>query len=107
YTTLFRSVFRRDCFKLKCATTLFNQRDSACLTAMGHTPALIVDDSFVDGGLLSGRLEDHAVRLRPRGSMLHEVEQAFTDDRECTRERAVLAAIRARQHVAITSDISR
>ena len=23
------TVFRRDCFKLNCATTLFNQRDSA------------------------------------------------------------------------------
>ena len=26
------TVFRRDCFKLNCATTLFNQRDSATWT---------------------------------------------------------------------------
>jgi putative transposase len=33
------TVFRRDCFKPNCATTLFNQRDSA-------VPRVIVTDKF-------------------------------------------------------------
>jgi hypothetical protein len=33
-------VFRRDCFKPNCATTLFNQRDSALESGSGFTSML-------------------------------------------------------------------
>jgi hypothetical protein len=37
------TVFGRDCFKLNCATTLFNQRDSAVVGAFGDIGEYVDD----------------------------------------------------------------
>jgi len=42
------NVFRRDCFKRNCATTLFNQRDSALVTMLKRSYAAIAPVGTLD-----------------------------------------------------------
>jgi hypothetical protein len=44
------TVFRRDCFKPNCATTLFNQRDSA---VFGIIPGSSIERGLVSAGGLN------------------------------------------------------
>jgi hypothetical protein len=70
-------VFRRDCFKPNCATTLFNQRDSARQTPYHHGRAPIISAASSSTGCCHRLMSINQSATREDVALIHLMKTEY------------------------------